>query len=228
MATERMSGKKLPLTIAFTVLLVAAFGAGCKGFFVPPTLTSITINPASPSVQLSSTATLQAFGVNSDGTGSYLTSGVSWSTSDDTIATISGDGSATITGVGLGTATITASAESVTNTATATVYIQISSMSITPASQSIASGGTTTDPYIVHAVTQNGTIDISSSATLTAYTSYPGGTQVTTLSCTYDASGANGAGQYCSDDGTTSAGNYTIVATYTGTTLYATTQLNVQ
>jgi hypothetical protein len=225
MATERKSGKKLPLTIAFTVLLVAAFGAGCKGFFQPPTLTSITINPASPSVQLNATATLQAFGVNSDGTGTYLTSGVSWSSSDDTITTVSGNGSATITGVGLGTATITASAESVTNTATATVYVQISSMSITPTSQSIPADGTTTDPYIVHAVTQNGTIDISSSATLTAYLN---GAVVSTLGCAYDAAGANGPGQYCTDNGGTAAGNYQLVATYTGTTLTATATLNVQ
>jgi hypothetical protein len=226
MATERMlAGKKLPLTLAFTVLLVFAFGVSCKGFFVPPTLSSITINPASPSVQLSSTATLQAFGVNSDGTGSYLTSGVSWSTSDDSIATVTGNGSATLTGVGLGTATITASAESVTNTATATVFIQISSMSITPTSQSIPVDGTTADPYLIKAVTANGTIDISSSAVLTAYLN---GVVVTTLGCAYDSAGANGAGQYCTDNGGTAAGNYQLVATYTGTTLTATATLNVQ
>jgi len=226
MATERkFAGKKLPLTIALTVLLVAAFGAGCKGFFVPPTLSSITINPASPSVQIGSTVALQAFGVNSDGTGSYLTSGVSWSTSDDTIATITGNGGATLTGIGLGTATITASAESVTNTATATVYIQVSSLTITPSSQSIPVDGTTTDPYIIKAVTATGTIDISSSAVLTAYLN---GTAVTTLGCAYDSAGENGPGQYCTDNGGTAAGNYQLVATYTGTTLTATATLNVQ
>jgi hypothetical protein len=198
MATERkFAGKKLPLTIAFTVLLVAAFGAGCKGFFVPPTLSSITINPASPSVQIGSTVALQAFGVNSDGTGSYLTSGVSWSTSDDTIATITGNGGATLTGVGLGT----------------------------PSSQSIPVDGTTTDPYIIKAVTATGTIDISSSAVLTAYLN---GTAVTTLGCAYDSAGENGPGQYCTDNGGTAAGNYQLVATYTGTTLTATATLNVQ
>jgi hypothetical protein len=225
MATGRkLTGKKLPLTIAFTVLLVAAFGAGCKGFFQPPTLNSISINPTSPSVQLTQTATLQAYGVNSNGQGAYLTSGVSWSSSDDTIATVTGTGSATLTGIALGTVTITAASESVTNTASATVYITVSGLTITPPAQSILSGATTTDPYII---TANGSIDISSSATLTAYTSYPGGTQVTTLSCAYDASGPAGAGQYCSDDGTTPAGGYKVVATYTGTTDYAIATLNV-
>src|ERR1700727_299768 len=91
MATERkFAGKKLPLTIAFTVLLVAAFGAGCKGFFQPPTLTSITINPIGPTVQVGSDVSLTAFGVNSEGTGATLTSGVSWSSSDPTIAQITG------------------------------------------------------------------------------------------------------------------------------------------
>src|SRR5271166_4979944 len=189
MATGReLTGKKLPLTIAFAVLLVVAFGAGCNGFFQSPTLSSITINPTSPSVQLASTLTLQAFGVDSTGHGSYLTSGVSWSTSDPTIATVTGNGSATLTGVALGTVQITASAESVQNTATATVYIVVSSLAITPKSQGITQNGTTADPFIVTANTQNGPQDITSSATLTAYTSYPGGTQVTTLGCFYDAS----------------------------------------
>ena len=28
-----LTGRKLPLTLAFAVLVAAAFGAGCKGFF---------------------------------------------------------------------------------------------------------------------------------------------------------------------------------------------------
>ncbi len=234
MATERkFAGKKLPLTIAFTVLLVAAFGAGCKGFFVPPTLSSITINPASPSVQIGSTVALQAFGVNSDGTGSYLTSGVSWSTSDDTIATITGScatepcGGVSVLGVAAGQVTITASAESVTNTATATVYIQVSSLTITPSSQSIPVDGTTTDPYIIKAVTATGT-NGGQMNFVAQGTAYLNGTAVTTLGCAYDSAGENGPGQYCTDNGGTAAGNYQLVATYTGTTLTATATLNVQ
>jgi hypothetical protein len=225
MATERMlAGKKLPLTLAFTVLLVFAFGVSCKGFFQAPTLTSITINPASPSVQLDSTATLQAFGVNSDGTGSYLTSGVSWSTSDDAIATVTGNGSATLSGVGLGTATITASAESVTNTASAIVFITVSKLTIAPLSQTITPNGTTPDPFIVTATTSQGPIDVSSGATLNVYQN---GTLVSTIGCDYDDSGVFGPpGQYCT--GTAAVdGAYQIVATYTGTTQTATATLNV-
>src|ERR1700690_1623097 len=78
MATERKFAKKLPLTMAFTVLLVAAFGAGCKGFFQAPTLSSIAIQPPTPQIQVgpTTTATLQAYGTYSpDDTRSLLTSG---------------------------------------------------------------------------------------------------------------------------------------------------------
>ncbi|MFZ3264733.1 MAG: Ig-like domain-containing protein [Terriglobales bacterium] len=225
MATGRkFAGKKLPLTIAFAVLLVAAFGAGCKGFFVPPTLTSITINPTAPSVQLDQTAIVQAYGVNSINQGMYLTSGVSWSSSDDTIVTVTGSGSGTLTGVATGTATITAASESVTNTATATVYITVSTLSITPTSQTITGlGGVTPQPYIVKA---NGSIDISSSATLNVLLN---GTQVTTVNCSYETSGASGGGpgQYCTGDGTEVAGQYSVVASYTNTTVTATATLNI-
>ena|ERR1700733_2846161 len=129
MATERkFAGKKLPLTIAFTVLLVAAFGAGCKGFFQPPTLTSITINGPT-SVQVASTISLTAFGVDSDNTGATLESGVSWSSSDPTIAQITGScanepcGGVSVLGVAAGQVTITAGAQSVTNTATINVTL---------------------------------------------------------------------------------------------------------
>lgn len=129
MATERkLAGKKLPLTIAFTVLLVAAFGAGCSGFFQSPTLTSITINGAT-SVQVGSTVTMTAFGVNSDGQGSTLQSGVSWSSDDPTTAQITGScatepcGGVSILGVAAGQVTISASDQSVSNTATLNVVL---------------------------------------------------------------------------------------------------------
>jgi hypothetical protein len=214
------AAKRLPLTIAFTALMVAAFGAGCQGFFVKPTLTSITINPTAPSIQLSKTLTVQAFGVNSDGQGNNLTSGVSWSTSDPTIVTVTGSGSATLTGVALGQATITASAQSVTNTATATVFITVGSLTMAPSSQSMASTATTPLPFIV---TANGSIDVSSTATLTVF---QGGISQTTITCSYDAAGAAGAGQYCSSNGAT-AGTYQVVATYPGTALTPTSTLTI-
>jgi Big-like domain-containing protein len=213
------AAKRLPLTIAFAALMVAAFGAGCQGFFVKPTLTSITINPTAPSIQLSKTLNVQAFGVNSDGQGANLTSGVSWSTSDPTIVTVTGTGSATLTGVAIGTATITASAQSVTNTATATVYITIGSLTMAPSSQSMAATATTPLPFIV---TANGSVDVSSTATLNVY---QGGVLQSTITCAYNAS-ASPAGQYCTSNAA-AVGTYQVVATYPGTTLTATSTLTI-
>src|ERR1017187_1033086 len=115
MATGRgFSGNRLPLTAAFAVLLVAAFGAGCKGFFTGNTLNSIAIQPPSPQVQVGSTttATLQAWGTYSDNTRSQITSGVSWTSSNNSILEIlppcdtQACGSATVQGIVSGTATI--------------------------------------------------------------------------------------------------------------------------
>jgi hypothetical protein len=226
---RRFTGKKLPLTLAFGALVAAAIGAACNGFFVSPTLTSLTINPNAPDVQLQTTTTLQAFGVYSDGTSAYLTSSVSWSSSDPTVATVTGNGSATLTGLQIGTTTITAGSQSVTSTATATVFINVSSLSIQPTSQSLpALNEPTPNPFLVKAVTASGTIDISSSAVLTAYLNAQASTGV---QCTYETlnptSGASEPGLYCKGDGSEGGGTYQLIATYTGTNLTATATLNV-
>jgi Bacterial Ig-like domain (group 2) len=222
--TGMFTGRRLALTLAFTVFIAVAFGASCQGFFVAPTLTSITINPTAPSVQVGQTTTLSAFGVNSNQQGMNLTSGVSWSTSDATIATITGSGSAILTGVASGNVTVTASAQSVTNSASATVFITVSSMTIKPSSQSITGlGGTTPLPFIV---TVNGSTDVSSSATLTAFQN---GTQVTGVNCSFAITGPTGGGQgiYCSGDNSEAPGTYQLVATYTGTTITANATLTI-
>jgi hypothetical protein len=229
-----MTGRKLALTLAFAVLVALAAGVSCKGFFVTPTLASITIQPATPSVQLTDTITLEAYGVDNENppVGSYLTSGVSWSSSDASVAAITGTcatqtcGNVSVQGVALGTSTITASSESVTNTTTLTVYITVSSMTIEPTSQSISPlDGTTPEPFIV---TVNGNTDVSSSAVLTVYSN---GTAITTINCSYATSnptgGSGGAGQYCTGDGSETAGTYQVVASYTGTNITKTAQLTV-
>lgn len=224
MSTGMFTGRKLALTLAFTAVVALAFGVSCQGFFVSPTLTSITINPAAPSVQVSLTTTLTAFGVNTDQQGMNLTSGVSWSSSDQTIATVTGEGSAQLTGVAPGTVTITASSQSVTNSVSATVFITVSSMTITPSSQSVTPlTGTTPQPYIIKV---NGSTDISDSATLTAYLN---GAASTSVTCAFAITGPTGGGpgQYCSGDGTETAGTYQLIATYTGTTITAKASLNI-
>ena len=87
MATGRtFSGKKLPLTIAFTVLLVAAFGVGCKNFFQPNTLESVAVQPSSASINVNQTQAFSLWGTYEDNSRSQITSGVVWTTSDSTRA----------------------------------------------------------------------------------------------------------------------------------------------
>lgn len=209
----RFTGKRLPLTLAFGALVAAAMGAACNGFFLDPTLTSLTINPTAPSVEVGTSTTLQAYGVNSDGQGSYLTSGVSWSSSDITVVTVTGNGSAKLTGVGGGTATITASDQSVTSTATATAYVVISAISIAPTSQSMAATASTT--FTVYANNSNiPANDLSETATLTVYLT--GTTTIATgIGC------AQGTpSQTCTSTAAT-PGTYDVIATYPGTNLTA-------
>jgi hypothetical protein len=123
--------RKLALTFAFTVLVAVAAGVSCKGFFTPPTLSSLAIQPPSPQIEVgpTTTQTLQAWGTYSDNSRSQITSGVAWSSNPATTIEILAPcatqecGSATVQGVASGTATITAAAQGISTTATATAYL---------------------------------------------------------------------------------------------------------
>lgn len=129
-----LTGRKLALSLAFAALLLVAFGAGCRGFFVNPTLSTIAISPASVDLGIGSTTTLQVFGTYSDGTRSEVTSGVSWSVDPTGIATVTGSGSGNVTGVAAGTTTATASAQAITGTASITVAGNVTSITPNPTS----------------------------------------------------------------------------------------------
>ncbi|MGB9074474.1 MAG: Ig-like domain-containing protein [Terriglobales bacterium] len=124
MATgRRFAENRLPLTLAFTVLVVVAVGVSCKGFFPPNSLSSIAIQPPSPQVQVGQSTGLQAWGTYLDNSKSQLTSGVVWTTSDNTTVSID-QNTGEITGEGSGgTATITAAAQGISATATATSFL---------------------------------------------------------------------------------------------------------
>jgi trimeric autotransporter adhesin len=94
---------------------------GCRGFFVKPTLTKITINPATTSVLVGGTQQLTATGTNDDNSTSDVTTSSSWSSSDSTLVTVSSTG--LVTGVANTTtgATITAVKNGISGTATVTV-----------------------------------------------------------------------------------------------------------
>ncbi|MBI3477798.1 MAG: Ig-like domain-containing protein [Acidobacteria bacterium] len=116
------TGRKLPLTLAFVVLVALAIGASCKGFFVDPTLTGITISPTSPQVEVGKTQQLSVFGTYDDGTRKQVKSGVNWSTVPTGIVTID-PSTSVMSGDAVGTTQLTADAQGLNATATATAFL---------------------------------------------------------------------------------------------------------
>jgi len=203
------TGRKLALTLAFTVLVALALGAGCRNFFQPNSLVSIAVQPPSPSVLLDTTTTLQAYGTYQDNTRSLLTSGVVWSTSDGTVMPID-PASGVATGQNLGTATITASSQGISGTASATVYINVTMLTVNPNTwQFKASDGGTSPGFFV---TANGSTDVTSTATFT-----PSSSTNSLIDCVDGTTPV-----VCTAQSGLTAGPYTIVVSYTGTSATAT------
>ncbi len=213
------TGRKLPITLAFVVLLGLAFGVSCKGFFTDPTLTSVSVQPPSSQVEFGKTANaLQAWGVDENGHRKLITSGVAWSSDKPTIVSI--DDKGVPTGTGLGTATITASAQGLTGTGTVVAFLgNISDLKITPTSASVPTSGGSADFNAI--ATSNGQdLDVSTGATWTVTPTPAAGS----ITCTDD--GTNPP-ETCSVAANTTVGTYTITVTYPGTSLKPTATLNV-
>ncbi len=121
---------RLGLTAGLALLLCV--GWGCSGFFINPTISSIFVTPASATIAVDNTVQLIATARYSDGSSNTLSgSAVGWTTSDDTIATVTSPGGL-VTGVATGTATITVSSQGVTSTASITVTpTNVTTLSIT-------------------------------------------------------------------------------------------------
>ena len=210
---------KLRLLCAFAALAALVLAVSCRGFFVKPTLTSIAISPTAPQVEQGKTLQLQAFGTSDDGSRNQIRSGVSWSSSASGVASVD-PSTGILTGVSPGTSSISASSQALSSTATATVFLVINSIAISPTSASVTAGGT--QDFKVTAASNGSTLDLTSSATLTAEQN---GTAVSTITCSYNSSIP---AQVCTTtSGTTLKGTYQIVASYSGSTLTATATLIV-
>jgi hypothetical protein len=129
------SKKKLQLGAAFATLLLFAAGVGCNGFFVDPTLTGLAVGPQA-TISQNTSVQMSAVGTYNDGTQKPLTTGIFWSSSDTTIASINTSG--LVTGVSPGQATINAGAGTVSGSATVTVTITgLTSIKVEPTSQTV-------------------------------------------------------------------------------------------
>jgi trimeric autotransporter adhesin len=160
-ATQSKSGAATSLRLApvLGILLIA----GCKNFFIPPSLTTVTVSPSTPSVAIGKTQQMIATATYDNGTTDTVTDSASWSTSDNAIATVSSKG--LVTGVAKGTATISATLKGISGSTTVTVTVaNLSSISITTTSTSISSGQTA--QFTANGILQNGTtVDLTDSVT---------------------------------------------------------------
>jgi trimeric autotransporter adhesin len=121
--------QKSKVAETLVVALVCAIGPGCNGFFVDPTLTSITVGP-SATINETGTVQMSAVGTYNDGSTKSI-SNVFWSSSDTTVASI--DGAGLVTGISPGSATITGASGTVSGTATVTVSISnVTGITISP------------------------------------------------------------------------------------------------
>jgi trimeric autotransporter adhesin len=219
--TMSSAKQKLRLAGALVALATLAVAVSCKGFFVNPTVSTITVDPPTPSVSVGATQQMSASATFSDGSGSSLKGGTSctgntvcWSSSDMTIATITTGG--LLTGVAPGTASITATSSAITGTTTATVTLgNVTGLNVNPTTISIPASST--QNFTAMATLSSGSpVDVTSTATWTS--------SDTTLITVQ-----NGQDPMVATTGAT-AGTATVTATYisNGVTYTATSKITVE
>jgi len=168
---------RLKSMAAILLLGVSGLIAGCGGSSVsvigsgavtPPTLATIGVTPAVPSIVQGTNQQFTATAVYSDNSKQDITSSVSWTSSTTSVATISAAGSTIgrATAVGAGSTTITATMSGISGSTTLTVTgASLVSIAVTPANPSIAKG-------LTQQFTATGTYNNSTTQDLTSMVSW--------------------------------------------------------
>ncbi len=213
------SKKKIQIVAAIATLLVFALGLGCSGFFVDPVLTSIAVGPTA-TINQGATVQESAVGTYNDGSTKTLGSGVQWSSSDASFASVTNSG--LVTGVAPGAATITAAYQTTSGTSSITVSLgNVTALNITPQSGTVTINGTSA-AYFANATVSGDSTPVDVSPTATWTTSDPTNITITVptttgVGATFTAGSATPPGEVV-----------TITATYTSTTTFmATAKLTV-
>ncbi|HLB88432.1 MAG: hypothetical protein AUH86_24730 [Acidobacteria bacterium 13_1_40CM_4_58_4] len=155
--------RKLRLLTAFTTLFMLALAVGCRGFFVNPKLTSITVTPVTPSLTLNQALQMTATGNFDDGSTKNLTGTSTWTSSANTQVSVNSTGLITALANTTSAVTITATNGTVSGSTTATVGQQ--TIVVAPANQTY-SLSTNPGPH-QYTATLNGT-DVTATATWTS------------------------------------------------------------
>ena len=208
------SKKKLQLVTAFATLFLFAVVVGCNGFFVDPVLTSIAVGPTA-TINQGATVQESAIGTYNDGSTKTLGSGVQWSSSDATAASVNNSG--LVTGASPGSATITAAFQATSGTSSITVSLgNVTALKITPLSGTVAVNAISL-PFFAYATVAGSSTPVDVSPTATWTTS--------SQTVTINVPSTTGVGVTFTD---TVSESVTIQATYTSTTtLTATATLTV-
>jgi Bacterial Ig-like domain (group 2) len=217
-----MMANKLKLVSSIVVLLaLALLATSCDGFFVDPTLTSVSVGPQNLSISLNEESQMSATGTYDDGSQKTLTSGVTWSSSDPAVVSV-GQSSGKITGMSFGSATISGSAGSCSacsGSTTVTVTLQgVSSITVSPSNQSVQIGGT---PVYYRALA-NGATDITNAGAHWTVVDSSGFDQTSNFTVAF----VTGKGEGFLPDSNVSSGIYTVRAAYNS--VVGTATLNVQ
>jgi len=165
------------LTLAFGVLVAAAIGAACNGFFVNPTVTAITIGPTGLTVGPSGTLQFVASGTMSDGSPNQIvTDKCFWNSSNSAAGSI-GTNNGLFTAVSTSeltnppqSSTITAAYQALTPaTATVSVCPAVTSLTITASllSYQLTAGATITFTATAVFATGGGNQNVISEVTWT-------------------------------------------------------------
>jgi hypothetical protein len=205
-------GRKLPLTLAFGVLIGLAFGASCNGFFVDPVLTSISIGPTDQNVQQGDTLQMSARGTYDDGSTKSITGSVLWSSDDQDVATITKGG--LVEAKTSGVANISATLDTISDSTNVNVVLTgVTAIKISPDKQTVDKGVQTTFTCAA-TVTGSSDVDITTTVTWTSDDT----TNITIDSSSSPAKVTPGTG--------TASGDHTITATYiVGSTTFTDTAI---
>ena len=131
--------KSSNLLIFLLVLVVSGCGGGGGGVFVPPALVTIAVTPAAPSVARGTTQQFAATGKYANNSTQDLTASVTWTSTNNGVATISATGLATPVAAGQTTIRATLgsiSGETIMTVTTATLV----SIAVTPDNPIVAIG----------------------------------------------------------------------------------------